>query len=40
MNTAFRLFPESAAASGKQEKEVEATPEMVAFAQLIRGIHW
>lgn len=40
MNTAFRLFPESAAASGKEESEVEATPEMVAFAQLTRGIHW
>ncbi len=40
MNTAFRLFPESAAASGKKEKEVETTPEMVAFAQLTRGIHW
>jgi len=40
MNTAFRLFPESAAASGKQEEEVEATPEMVAFAQLTKGIYW
>ena len=40
MNTAFRLFPESAAASGKQEEEVEATPEMVAFAHLTRGIYW
>lgn len=40
MNTAFRLFPESTAASGKQEEEVEASPEMVAFAQLTRGIHW
>jgi hypothetical protein len=34
------LFPESAAASGKQEEEVEATLEMVAFAQLTRGIYW
>lgn len=40
MNTAFRLFPDSAAAMGKQEGEVEATPEQVAFAQLTRGIHW
>ena len=40
MNTAFRLFPDSAAAMGKREEEVEPTPEQVAFAQLTRGIHW
>jgi NAD(P)-dependent dehydrogenase (short-subunit alcohol dehydrogenase family) len=43
LNTAFRMFPDSAAAQGKSgEKatEVEMTPEQVAFAQITQGIHW
>ena len=41
MNTAFRLFPESAAARGQQEdREGVPSPEMISFAQLTRGIHW
>jgi len=43
MNTAFRLFPESTAAKGmKGRGEVEAQPtsEQVAFASLMRGVHW
>ena len=40
MNTAFQLFPDSAAAMGKREEEVELTPEQAAFAQLTRGIYW
>jgi short-subunit dehydrogenase len=42
MNTAFRLFPDSAAAKGMQGRaEMEQpTSEQVAFASLMRGVHW
>ena len=43
LNTAFRMFPDSGAAKGKkgdEAKEVELTPEQVAFAQITQGIHW
>jgi NAD(P)-dependent dehydrogenase (short-subunit alcohol dehydrogenase family) len=43
MNTAFRLFPDSAAAKGmKGRAEAEAQPssEQIAFASLMRGVHW
>jgi NAD(P)-dependent dehydrogenase (short-subunit alcohol dehydrogenase family) len=43
MNTAFRLFPDSPAAKGiKGRGEIEAAPtsEQVAFASLMRGVHW
>src|SRR5258706_3332609 len=43
LNTAFRMFPDSGAAKGKkgeEAKEVELTPEQMAFAQITQGIHW
>jgi len=43
LNTAFRMFPDSGAAKGKKgeaAREVELTPEQVAFAQITQGIHW
>ena len=42
MNTAYRLYPESAAALGKQESAETAQPsaEQVAFAELTRGFHF
>ena len=42
LNTAFRMFPDSTAAQGRKDgtKEVELTPEQVAFAQVTQGIHW
>ncbi len=41
MNTAFRLFPDSQAAKGmKGRSETEPTAEQVAFASLMRGVHW
>jgi len=40
MNTAYRMFPESAAALGKQEAEVQPTPEQIAFVELTRGFHF
>jgi len=40
MNSAFRMFPDSAAAKGVKDHQVEASQEQVAFASLMRGIHW
>ncbi len=43
LNAAFRMFPDSSAAQGKKgevAKEVEMTPEAMAFAQITQGIHW
>ena len=44
LNTAFRMFPDSGAAQGKKKggeaKDVELTPEQMAFAQITQGIHW
>jgi NAD(P)-dependent dehydrogenase (short-subunit alcohol dehydrogenase family) len=41
LNTGYKLFPETAAARGKKE-EREETPssEGIAFAHLMRGVHW
>lgn len=44
MNTAFRLFPDSPAAKGikgvRQEAQHGPSSEQVAFAALMRGVHW
>jgi NAD(P)-dependent dehydrogenase (short-subunit alcohol dehydrogenase family) len=41
MNTTFRMFPDSDAAKGAREGEkVKATPDQIAFANLMRGIHF
>ena len=43
LNTAFRMFPDSTAAQGRKDgagKDVELSPEQVAFAQFTQGIHW
>jgi hypothetical protein len=44
LNTAYKLFPDSSAAKGEKEKkaevEQEASTEQVAFAYLMRGVHW
>ena len=43
LNTAFNMFPDSAAAQGKKGeagKPQELSPEQMAFAQLTQGIHW
>ncbi|HJT97473.1 MAG TPA: SDR family oxidoreductase [Rhodanobacteraceae bacterium] len=42
MNTAFRLFPDSAAAKGAAGRQELAAPtsEQIAFASLMRGVHW
>src|SRR6056297_1230558 len=42
MNSAYRMFPDSAAARGEHpgKGESRATQEQMAFASLMRGIHW
>ncbi len=42
MNTAFRLFPDSSAAKGMKGRAESAQPtsEQIAFASLMRGVHW
>ncbi|NNJ65457.1 MAG: SDR family oxidoreductase, partial [Xanthomonadales bacterium] len=40
MNSAFRMFPDSAAAKGVKVDQLEASQEQLAFASLMRGIHW
>jgi len=37
------MFPDSTASQGKKGevvKEVEMTPEAMAFAQITQGVHW
>ncbi len=42
MNTAFRLFPDSQASKGMKGRgdATEPTTEQIAFASLMRGVHW
>jgi len=42
MNSAYRMFPDSAAARGERpgKDERSVTQEQMAFAHLMRGIHW
>ena len=40
MNSAFRMFPDSSAAKGVSKEQEEASPEQLAFASLMQGIHW
>ncbi|MBS1887150.1 MAG: SDR family oxidoreductase [Actinobacteria bacterium] len=42
LNTAYKLFPDSQAAKGKTEEKPDKAPstEAVAFAHLMKGVHW
>ena len=43
MNTAYRMFPDSAAAKGDEpgrKPEAPPTKEAVMFASILRGVHW
>lgn len=42
INTGYRMFPDSAAARGDKEegKPPVVSPEQMAFAYLMRGVHW
>ena len=39
-NENFKMFPESEAAGAAPGSDAVVTPEMVAFASLMRGVHW
>jgi len=39
LNTTYRMFPESAAASGGKEGETAPTADQIAFTQLLKGMH-
>ncbi len=40
MNTTFRMFPDSAAAKGEKLAKSTLSPEAIAMAQMMRGIHF
>jgi NAD(P)-dependent dehydrogenase (short-subunit alcohol dehydrogenase family) len=40
LHTAFKVFPDSAAAKGKKDPEEKASMEQVAMANLLKGVHW
>ena len=40
MNTAYNLFPDSAAAKGMKGRDEAPSNEQIAFASLMRGVHW
>ena len=40
LSTAYKVFPDSAAAKGEQGVEEHASTEQVALAHLMRGVHW
>ena len=40
MNTGYRMFPDSPSAKTRRADQPKATSEQIAFAALMRGIHW
>ena len=42
LHTAYKLFPDSAAAKGEKDKDSEekASMEQIAMANLMKGVHW
>jgi NAD(P)-dependent dehydrogenase (short-subunit alcohol dehydrogenase family) len=40
LHMAYKVFPESAAASGKKDDNEKASGEATALAYLMRGVHW
>jgi NAD(P)-dependent dehydrogenase (short-subunit alcohol dehydrogenase family)/thioester reductase-like protein len=40
LSTAYKVFPESAAARGEKDEKEAASTEQVALAHLMRGVHW
>jgi NAD(P)-dependent dehydrogenase (short-subunit alcohol dehydrogenase family) len=40
LSTAYKVFPESAAAKGQKDEKEAASTEQVALAHLMRGVHW
>jgi NAD(P)-dependent dehydrogenase (short-subunit alcohol dehydrogenase family) len=40
LHTAYKVFPDSAAAKGEQDPNEKASVEQVAMANLMKGVHW
>jgi NAD(P)-dependent dehydrogenase (short-subunit alcohol dehydrogenase family) len=40
LSTAYKVFPDSAAAKGEKDPDERASTEQVALAHLMRGVHW
>jgi NAD(P)-dependent dehydrogenase (short-subunit alcohol dehydrogenase family) len=40
LSTAYKVFPDSAAARGEKDPDEHASTEQVALAHLMRGVHW
>ena len=40
LHTAYKVFPDSAAASGKKDDKEKASVEQIAMANLMKGVHW
>lgn len=40
LHTAYKVFPDSAAASGKKDPDERASMEQIAMANLTKGVHW
>jgi NAD(P)-dependent dehydrogenase (short-subunit alcohol dehydrogenase family) len=40
LSTAYKVFPDSAAARGEKDEKEAASTEQVALAHLMRGVHW
>jgi NAD(P)-dependent dehydrogenase (short-subunit alcohol dehydrogenase family) len=40
LHMAFKVFPESAAASGKKDENERASGEAIALSHLMKGVHW
>ena len=40
LHTAYKVFPDSAAASGKKDDNEKASMEQIAMANLMKGVHW
>ena len=40
LHAAYKIFPDSAAAKGKQDPSEKASMEQIAMANLMKGVHW
>ncbi|HEX3803185.1 MAG TPA: SDR family oxidoreductase [Solirubrobacteraceae bacterium] len=40
LSTAYKVFPDSAAARGQKDPTEHASPQQALFARLMRGVHW
>jgi NAD(P)-dependent dehydrogenase (short-subunit alcohol dehydrogenase family) len=40
LHTAYKVFPDSAAAKGEQDPSEKASVEQIAMANLMKGVHW